>query len=309
MRELASETMKIEPLDSELYHDATTGRWLQRGGPRIGKPDEIDTSVHGESPRETALRRQAVTETLAPLDLLIQMPPPELRGLELLLDVLTSCESFRVSSRGGGLIIRRLDEDVDVEIRVEYMIRARLGISWKEDGSLSGLRPPNDLHLACSMQLVDSDSRWLAVNKYGKEGVAVCLSSYYRLSPAEGLLWDWEEYDLIEMGRGPWMEDRRTGLLVPDLAALLPVTDSIVTWALWAQCGFPNPPESFIIAYEQLTFPCAFEGCLPEYMTDQNGWEPWDDEFEPAIFWERLLESGTRARRHPQRTCNASVSG
>ena len=27
-------------------------------------------------------------------------------------------------------------------------------------------------------------------------------------------------------------------------------------------------------------------------MTDQNGWEPWDDEFEPAIFWERLLESG-----------------
>ena len=52
MRELASGTMKIEPLDSELYQDATTGSWLQRGGSRIGKPDEIDTSVHGESPRE-----------------------------------------------------------------------------------------------------------------------------------------------------------------------------------------------------------------------------------------------------------------
>ena len=95
MRELASGTMKIEPLDSELYQDATTGSWLQRGGSRIDKPDEIDTSVHGESPREKALRRQAVTETLVPLDLLIQMPPPELRGLELLLDVLSSCVSFR----------------------------------------------------------------------------------------------------------------------------------------------------------------------------------------------------------------------
>ena len=138
----------------------------------------------------------------------------------------------------------------------------------------------------------------------------MCLSSYYRLSPAEGRRWDWEEYDLqIELGQGPWMEDPRTGLSVPDLAALLPVTDSIVTWALWAQSGFPNPPSSFILAYEQLTFPYAFEGCLPEYMTDENGWEPWDDEFQPAIFWERLLESGTRARRHPQRTCNVSVSG
>ena len=78
MRELASETMRMEPLDSELYQDATSGRWLQRGGPRIGNPDEIDTSVPGESSRETALRRQAVTETLVPLDLLIQMPPPEL---------------------------------------------------------------------------------------------------------------------------------------------------------------------------------------------------------------------------------------
>ena len=88
MRELARKRMNIEPLDSELYQDASTGSWVQRGGPRIGKPDEIDTSVHGESPREKALRRQAVTETLVPLDLLIQMPPPELRGLELLLDVL-----------------------------------------------------------------------------------------------------------------------------------------------------------------------------------------------------------------------------
>ena len=310
MRELASGTMKIETLDSELYQDATTGRWLQRGGSRIGKPDEIDTSVHGESPREKALRRQAVTETLVPLDLLIQMPPPELRGLELLLDVLSSCESFRVTSRGGGLIICRLDEDVDIEIRVEYMVRARLEIPWEGNTSLSGLRPPHDLHLACSMQLVDSESRWLAVNNHGKERVEVCLSSYFRLSPAEGRRWDWEEYDLqIELGQGPLMEDPRTGLSVPDLTALLPVTDSIVTWALWAQSGFPNPPESFILAYEQLTFPYAFEGCLPEYMTDQNGWEPWDDEFEPAIFWERLLESGTRARRHPQRTCNVSVSG
>ena len=310
MRELARQRMNIEPLDSELYQDASTGSWVQRGGPRIGKPDEIDTSVHGEPPREKALRRQAVTETLVPLDLLIQMPPPELRGLELLLDVITSCESFRVSSREGGMIIRRLDDDVDIEIRVEYMIRARLMIPWEGADSLRGLRPPHDLHLACSMQLVDSDSRWLAVNKHRKDRVKVCLSSYFRLSPAEGRRWDWEEYDLqIELGRGPLMEDRRTGLLVPDLAALLPVTDSIVTWALWAQSGFPNPPESFKLAYEQLTFPYAFEGCLPEYMTDQNGWEPWDDEFEPAIFWERLLESGTRARRHPQRTCNVSVSG
>ena len=73
MRELASETMKIEPLDSELYQDATTESWLQRGGPRIGTPEELDSSVHGESPREKALRRQAVTETLVPLDLLILM--------------------------------------------------------------------------------------------------------------------------------------------------------------------------------------------------------------------------------------------
>ena len=105
MRELASDTMKVKPIDSELYQDATTGRWSQRGGSRIGKPVEIDTSVHGESPREKALRRQAVTETLVPLDLLIQMPPPELRGLELLLDVLASCESFRVTSREDGMII------------------------------------------------------------------------------------------------------------------------------------------------------------------------------------------------------------
>ena len=310
MRELASDTMKVKPIDSELYQDATTGTWSQAGGSRTGNRDEIDTSVPGEDPWEKALRRQAVTETLVPLDLLIQMPPPELRGLELLLDVLSSCESFRVTSRGGGLIICRLDEDVDIEIRVEYMVRARLEIPWEGNDSLSGLRPPNDLHLACSMQLVDSESRWLAVNNHGKDRVDVCLSSYYRLSPAEGRRWDWEEYDLqIELGQGPWMEDPRTGLSVPDLAALLPVTDSIVTWALWAQSGFPNPPSSFILAYEQLTFPYAFEGCLPEYMTDQNGWEPWDDEFQPAIFWERLLESGTRARRHPQRTCNVSVSG
>ena len=73
----------------------------------------------------------------------------------------------------------------------------------------------------------------------------MCLSSYFRLSPTEGRRWDWEEYDLqIELGQGPWMEDPRTGLSVPDLTALLPVTDSIVTWALWAQSGFRSPNRS-----------------------------------------------------------------
>ena len=141
-----------------------------------------------------------------PLDLLIQMPPPELKELELLLDVLASCESFRVTSREGGMIIRRLDEDGRRDsCRVHDKGEAR--DSWEGNDSLSGLRPPHDLHLACSMQLVDNESRWLAVNNYGKERVEVCLSSYFRLSPAEGRRWDWEEYDLqIESGRGPLME-------------------------------------------------------------------------------------------------------
>ena len=50
MRELASNTMKVKPIDSELYQDATTGRWSQTGGSRTGNRDEIDTSVPGGGP-------------------------------------------------------------------------------------------------------------------------------------------------------------------------------------------------------------------------------------------------------------------
>ena len=306
MRELASNTMKVKPIDSELYQDATTGRWSQTGGSRTGNRDEIDTSVPGETPWEKALRRQAVTETLVPLDLLIQMPPPELRGLELLLDVLTTCEACRVSSRGGGRIIRRLDEDVDVEILVEYMIRRRLQIPWEGD-CIEDLPPPHDLHLACFMHPTDSKSRWLVDDEGERDGVPVCLTSRYKIGPDDRGSDPWE-YER-RPGMGPLMEDPRTGLLIPNLDVLLPVTDSIVTWAIWAKCGFPNPPEPFKLAYDGVTNVYGYEGRMPEYLTDQNGWEPWDDEFEPAIFWERLLESGTRARRHPQRTCNVSVSG
>ena len=90
--------------DTSLYRDPTTGRWLQIDGSRLGLLDEIDASVAGESARDRATRRVALTETLVPLDLLIQMPPAELRALELLLDVLTSSRTCRVTSEKLSLI-------------------------------------------------------------------------------------------------------------------------------------------------------------------------------------------------------------
>ena len=144
----------MNKMDTSLYRDPNTGRWLQRGGSFFGSPDEIDTSVAGESSIDRAIRRNALTETLVPMDLLIQLPDPELRALELLLDVLTSSDLCRASSEGGGRIICRLDQDVDVEILVEYMIRVRLGLPW-HDTEEENFPPRHDTHVICYMHLTD----------------------------------------------------------------------------------------------------------------------------------------------------------
>ena len=281
----------MKKMDTSLYRDPNTGRWLQRGGPFFGSPDEIDTSVAGESSIDRAIRRNALTETLVPMDLLIQMPDPELRALELLLDVLTSSGPCRASSEGGGRIICRLDQDVDVEILVEYMIRVRLGLPWygTEDENFP---PRHDTHVICYMHLTDSESRW--------EGIEICLQSTYSLEQP------------FPRSNIPLTMDPRTGLWVPDLDSLLPVIDSIVSWVIWAQCGFPDPPESFTDSYLQLTeapleLDWIGEPDLPAYMTDEYGMEPFSELDLQANLWEESLMSSTRARRNPSRTCNVSV--
>ena len=282
----------MNKIDTSLYRDPNTGRWLQRGGPCMGSPDEIDTSVAGESSVDRAIRRNALTETLVPMDLLIQMPDPELRALELLLDVLTSPGPCRASSEGGGRILCRLDQDVDVEILVEYMIRVRLGLPWYGTEE-ENFPPRHDTHVICYMHLTDSESRW--------EGIEVCLQSTHSLDLA-----------FPRSGIPLTIRDPITGLWAPDPDSLLPVIDSIVSWVIWAQCGFPDPPESFTDSYVQLTeapleLDCTGEPVLPAYMTDEYGMEPFSELEWQARLWEESLMSSTRARRNPSRTCNVSV--
>jgi len=267
--------------DTSLYRDPTTSRWLRIDGSRLGFLGEIDSSVAGESARDRATRRDALTETLVPLDLLIQMPRAELRALELLLDVLTSSRKCRVTSESGGhnggRILCRINPFVDVEILVEYMIRVRLGIPWDDRQLTSSWWPSrDDNHLHCYMIGL--------LYPFDGEFIEVCMVNDYT--------------------------GRR-----------FPVTDSIVSWVLWANCGFPNPPRSFVRAYNDLTG-MGFEGWfsseeqyeeyeygfqLPAYMTDEYGMEPFSELDLRAILWEESLMSGTRARRNHSRTCNVSV--
>jgi len=263
--------------DTSLYRDPTTGRWLQIDGSRLGLLDEIDASVAGESARDRATRRVALTETLVPLDLLIQMPPAELRALELLLDVLTSSRTCRVTSEKGGRILCRINPFADVELLVEYMIRVRLGIPWNDDYETRRFWPSRyDRHLRIYMIRCGG--------MFDGESIEVCMVNM-----------------TLHLG--------------------FPVTDAIVSWALWANCGFPNPPRSFVEAYNQLTgralngvfaseegyeeYEYGFQ--LPGYMTDENGMEPFFEIDWQASLWEESLMSSTRARRNPSRTCNVSV--
>jgi hypothetical protein len=263
--------------DTSLYRDPTTGRWLQIDGSRLGLLDEIDASVAGESARDRATRRVALTETLVPLDLLIQMPPAELRALELLLDVLTSSRTCRVTSEKGGRILCRINPFADVELLVEYMIRVRLGIPWNDDYETRRFWPSRyDRHLRIYMIRCGG--------MFDGESIEVCMVNM-----------------TLHLG--------------------FPVTDAIVSWALWANCGFPNPPRSFVEAYNQLTgralngvfaseegyeeYEYGFQ--LPGYMTDENGMEPFYELDWQAIQWEESLMSSTRARRNHSRTCNVSV--
>jgi len=263
--------------DTSLYRDPTTGRWLQVDGSRLGFLDEIDTSVAGESARDRATRRNALTETLVPLDLLIQMPRSELRAFELLLDVLTSSRACRVTSELGGRILCWINPRVDVEILVEKMIRVRLGIPWNDDYETRRFWPSrDDPHLRCYM-IMHGDL-------FDEEFIEVCMVNDYT--------------------------GRR-----------FPVTDSIVSWALWANCGFPDPPRSFVLAYNQLTgralngvfaseeeyeeYENEFQ--LPAYMTDEVGMQPFSELDWQANLWEESLMSSTRVRRNPSRTCNVSV--
>ena len=263
--------------DTSLYRDPTTGRWLQVDGSRLGFLDEIDTSVAGESARDRATRRNALTETLVPLNLLIQMPRSELRAFELLLDVITSSRTCRVTSEKGGRILYRINPHVDVEILVEYMIRVRLGIPWNDDYETRRFWPvESDPHLRCYM-IMHGDL-------FDEEFIEVCMVSSYS-------------------------------------ARRFPVTDSIVSWVLWANCGFPDPPDTFVRSYNQLTgralngvfaseeeyeeYENEFQ--LPAYMTDEYGMEPFYELDWWARLWEESLMSSTRARRNPSRTCNVSV--
>lgn len=267
--------------DTSLYRDPTTGRWLQTDGSRLGLLDEIDTSVAGESARDRATRRVALTETLVPLDLLIQMPPAELRAFELLLDVLTSSRTCRVTSEKGGRILCRINPFADVELLVEYMIRVRLGIPWNDDYETRRFWPSRyDHHLSIYMIRCGG--------MFDGEFIEVCMVN---------------DYTGDHTGRR------------------IPVTDAIVSWALWANCGFPNPPRSFVEAYNQLTGRALngvfayeeeyddheFGFQLPAYMTDEYGMEPFSELDCDARVWEESLMSSTRARRNPSRTCNVSV--
>ena len=62
-------------MKSSLYRDPCTGHWLQRNGSQAGVFDEIDTLLEEENASERAQRRDAITETLIPLELLTQLPP------------------------------------------------------------------------------------------------------------------------------------------------------------------------------------------------------------------------------------------
>ena len=274
-------------MNSNLHRDPYTGLWLQRGGSQTGILDEIDTFVEGEKPRERAFRRQAVIETLVPLELLIHLPAAELRGLDLLLDVLSESTTCRVSAGGrdGGRIFCRLNQDVDVEILVEFMIRVRLRIPWREV-QLFHWPDSNDRHLSCYLHTVNTSRKWSNRRSDLTGAMPVCLESNNGMqNPALG---------------EATIEGPRTGYPFPDL---MPVTDSIVSWVLWAEAGFPDPPSSLMDSYRTLTghhlpqLPTlGLEPGPLDYFQDPWEVQGYGDHFHIAMFWESKLEPEKRGR-------------
>ena len=249
----------------KVYRDVKSGLWAQDGGSRSGFSDEIDSFVEREPPMKRSIRRNAIRECLVPNDLLIHLPPEEMRGLDFLLDALTCAKGLRVSNRGSGKIFARLTPDVDVEILAESMIRDRLGVH-------PGLMEPSpslDPHLLCYFQ---DTSQYRDL----EEGMMLCI-------------------------RVPHQDD-----------SILPVTDIIASWVMWADCGFPNPPESFSDALEEFELLA-----LPELSRRQRH-SLYEDEFvdieefirfEEAWSWEYSLERKDATRTNARITCNERSRG
>ena len=288
-------------MKSSLYRDPCTGHWLQRNGSQAGVFDEIDTLLEEENASERAQRRDAITETLIPLELLTQLPPQELRGLELLLDVLQSSRSCRVSSAGGngGRILCDLNRDADMEILVEFMVRVRLRIPWHRR-QLKHWPGSNDRHLHCYLHRAKvsrnrprSSIAWSQGRSDLTDAMVVCLESNHSLK---------DPYLALEEVRDP-----RTGYWFPDESKRLPVIDSVVSWALWAEAGFPSPPSSLRTAYLELTgkklptVPLVDHLESEAYLHDlsRDWWEVRsliDERYDEARFWEERLVTEKRAR-------------
>ncbi len=269
----------------KVYKDTKSGLWMQEGGSRYGFSDEIDSYLVGEAPMQRSIRRNAIGQCIVPDDLLVHLPPQEMRGLDFLLDVLTCAKDLRVSNRGTGRILARLNPEVDVEILAETMIRNRLGV---HPGWTSNLRPlPSfDPHLLCYLQ---DACRYRNL----EDGMILCI-------------------------RAPHQDDRSefsasingTESVTWDNRSTLPVTDIIASWVMWADCGFPNPPQSFTSAYSEFT-----GYLLPEIQTAQfnsrnedefDMFEDLDEflRFDEAWSWEFSLERRNESRSNARKTCN-----
>ena len=142
-----------------------------------------------------------------------------MRGLDFLLDVLTCAKDLRVSNRGSGKIFARLTSEVDVEILAESMIRDRLGAHPGVMGALSFVRPTPAL----------LPPGYFTVQGL-EEGMMLCI-------------------------RAPHQDDRSefsasingTESVTWDSRSILPVTDILASWVMWADCGFPNPPSHSVV--------------------------------------------------------------
>ena len=261
-----------------VYRDVESGFWIQDGGSRFGFPDEIDSFVERETPMKRSTRRIAIRDCLVPKDLLIQLPPEEMRGLDFLLNVLTCAKDLRVSNRGSGKIFARLTSEVDVEILAESMIRDRLGAH----PGVMGPSPLFDPHLLCYLQ---DTSRYRDL----EEGMMLCIRAPH------------------QDGRSEYFASNNgTESVTWDSRSILPVTDILASWVMWADCGFPSPPKSFSRAVEE------FELLLPELSRKQQN-SLYEDEFgdfeeflmfEEAWSWEYSLERKNAARTNARTTCN-----
>ena len=247
-----------------VCRDLESGFGIQDGGSRFGFPDEIDSFVERETPMMRSIRRNAIRDCLVPEDLLVQLPPEEMRGLDFLLDALARAKDLRVSNRGSGKIFARLTPEVDVEILAESMIRHRLGVrpEWIEPS------PSFDPHLLCYLQ---DSSQYRDL----EEGMMLCIRTW-------------------------------------DLRSILPVTDIIASWVMWADCGFPNSPESFSDALEEFELLA-----LPELSRRQQH-SLYEEEFidfeeflrfEEAWLWEYSLERKNASRSRLRITCNKKSRG